>query len=651
MLKKLIAFVFVAFIPFLLNAAPTSRTIAGLICDGYGFYPATLGSTCPPPVVDPITQPGGVIAFTDIISGPASGLGDGNGSGAIVTVWGWFGSSQGSSTIEYCDSFSTCRSGYVYYWKDADGTLPGGPANLFESHGMSEVAFSIPAGSAQGNGTIKITYNSTEYTTPFRVRSGNIYHVKSTGSDSNPGTFGSPFLSPDYAAKNTPAGSIVYVHDVNEGSSSTDNGIYKNAPTGDYSLANQWAMTAYPNNQPSVTGQRAFHGFNVSALVFSKYKIFASNWTSEDANGQPSGSQIASNTPTFGIFGTAYGRAVGNYITDISGGCASVTQGAIVGNYQFQDFASDFKIFGNHIEDYGCQGSSKLHHTTYLSIRNPSDAQIPPPQFGFNYLKNNHAKNGIHVYDQGDNCGDYTSTVYIHDNVIINQAGAGISFGVASCPRYEDGSIFNNVIMNAGLPAAWDGLDPQTSDGPDPSAISITDTLYYGTARIFNNTILGWDRDEILTGAGGCLGFNFGGDNVRVEFNDNVCLAYYDSGFDGYTFQAGNKNDNIFGTNNIFYYVGASPTFPTVFAEIVPSNYSYSYRSNPASPVNATAPTSGTNPNISGFVLTDPQLTITGSQITAINGASDIVDASTSGLIRDIYGATRAATHNMGAVE
>ena len=44
------------------------------------------------------------VAFTDLITGPDTGLGDGVGSGAIVTVWGQrLGSVQGTNTIQFCD--------------------------------------------------------------------------------------------------------------------------------------------------------------------------------------------------------------------------------------------------------------------------------------------------------------------------------------------------------------------------------------------------------------------------------------------------------------------------------------------------------------------------------------------------------------------
>src|SRR3990167_3385231 len=126
-----------------------------------------------------IPQP--VLRFTDLISGPDTGLNDGLGSGVIVTIWGQgFGETQGQ--VFFTDSLGVEReAAHVYYWKKADGTLPSGPADLWRSHLMYEVAFSIPAGSASGAGTIRIRKpNSGDYsvnTLPFTVRAGRILWV------------------------------------------------------------------------------------------------------------------------------------------------------------------------------------------------------------------------------------------------------------------------------------------------------------------------------------------------------------------------------------------------------------------------------------------------------------------------------------------
>ena len=72
-----------------------------------------------------------VLNFQDIESGSATGNSDPYGNGAIVTIWGSnLGSSQGTSQVYFRDSSGTIRqAGHVYYWKNADGQLPGGPAN------------------------------------------------------------------------------------------------------------------------------------------------------------------------------------------------------------------------------------------------------------------------------------------------------------------------------------------------------------------------------------------------------------------------------------------------------------------------------------------------------------------------------------------
>ena len=42
---------------------------------------------------------------------------------------------------------------------------------------------------------------------------------------------------------------------------------------------------------------------------------------------------------------------------------------------------------------------------------------------GWNYLKDNYSKNGIHFYDEdagsGTECGQFSGDVLIHDNVVV----------------------------------------------------------------------------------------------------------------------------------------------------------------------------------------------------------------------------------------
>ena len=129
-----------------------------------------------------------ILNFSDLINGPKSGLGDGLGEGAIVTIWGNnLGSSQGTSKVYFKDSNNSIHeAAHVYYWKNADGQLPGGPSDLYTSHKMQEIAFSIPSAVADGAGKIYVEVegvNSTEL--DFYARSdGIIRFVKAGGVDS-----------------------------------------------------------------------------------------------------------------------------------------------------------------------------------------------------------------------------------------------------------------------------------------------------------------------------------------------------------------------------------------------------------------------------------------------------------------------------------
>jgi hypothetical protein len=568
------------------------------------------------------TQP--QLNFSDLITGPDTGLGDGKGSGVIVTVWGFnLGASQGSNTIEYCDSKSVCRPGHVYYWKNADGKLPGGPANLFESHGMQEIAFSIPD-SANGQGVIKVTVNSKETTLPFTVRDGNIYHVTAGGNDSSGnGTFSSPWRTVDKAISlvNSP-GSTIYIHNVDSGSKNEEKGIYWNNASASSSLNAQFAFIAYPGTRPTSTGSNGFTNYKVDGQVISKFDIYASNHLGVDSNGQPYNKTFNSTR----CFETdRYGRGVGNRCTDIPGGCASGAQGAINGNALNGDEISGYKILGNEVYEYGCEGSSKLHHTTYLSIRSgDANLQVDPWQFGWNYLHDNQAKNGIHNYDEnnsGLNCGSPNNDVIINDNVIINQAGAAISIG-ASCPWTNNFEVYNNVIMNAGLASDWNGVDVTTSKGPLTAGIMVRDGGLTGTVSFFNNTVYKWNDDDLVASSQACFGFEGDNDSVKVLWNNNVCYTNKDKPFVWYgCCGADVLMDNISGSNNVWH-----------------TTYN--------SPKNAVPPKWDSN-----SINTDPLLIVTGAKIL-LGASSPAVDAgNNSSNALDVYGVARQPSSDIGAVE
>lgn len=503
--------------------------------------------------------------FSDLISGPRTGLNDGSGSGAIVTIWGQNLKNEGE--VHFIDSEGAIHSPHVYYWKRADGKLPSGPANLHESHLMYEIALSIPASASFGKGAFAVSIAGEESNhLPFTVRPGEIYHVKSNGVDHREnGTWARPWRTMAYAINEVSEGGTLYVHDVDEGEfeDPRGRGVYWNSPSSASGLEAQLAIAAYPGFQPKVIAQKAFENFRTSGQVVSKFDIYASNYLQVDSQGQPLGDVITSSPKdTYGVQTSQNGRVVANRIGDIPGGCASAWNGAINGAQHRSD---NVKIFGNEIYEYGCNGSSKLHHTTYLSVRSSDDIRVNAWEWGYNYLRGNRAKFGIHQYDErtrttdgrSDVCGDVVGAIKIHNNVIIDQGGAGISVG-STCNWSMDVVIENNILNNVGLAAAWDGISPNTSDGAENGAINLRDQRegLTGQFYIFNNLIYKYTTDEQTDGGLGCISLTGGGENVSVLWFRNICYTERDLPFFGLGFRSNYIEGNILGRDNIWAYAG-----------------------------------------------------------------------------------------------
>jgi hypothetical protein len=504
--------------------------------------------------------------FSDLISGPSTGIGDGLGSGVIVTLWGQnLSNQQGESAVVFTDVDGTeYSSPHVYYWKNSDGTLPGGAANLFVSHGMQEIAISVPQ-APNGLGSIHVVVNNqVSNKLPFTVRDGLIYHVKSSGDDLNSGIFSSPYLTiPGALSKVNEPGSTVYIHDsiINAPDVSTVRfSVYWNNGNASSGSVNQFGLIAYPNSQPEVIGNNGFTNFKAQGLVVSKFHVKASN-CDESATGQPINCRTVARG-TSGIQGSAYGRIIANAITDAPGGCANSERGAITGSRLSveDDAISGIQIFGNEIYEYGCPGTSKFHHTTYMSIRNRDNPLIDAWRFGWNFLHDNHAKNGIHNYDQkigGGPCGSPIGTIHINDNVIVNQSGAGINTG-ASCAWANEFKIYNNLLINVGLASSWNGIDSSTSFQGNTGAITVDDNFgLESTFDIFNNTIVNWNKDSVVTGSRSCFGLINGGSTARVAWNANVCISDVDRPF----VEIGNDVQLLkpLSKNNNWFYSGTSP--------------------------------------------------------------------------------------------
>ncbi len=550
------------------------------------------------------------IAFTDVISGPDTGLGDNLGSGMIVTVWGQgLGSTQDNSTIQFCDSAAVCRNAaYVYYWKNADGALPSGPANLYRSHGMQEIAFSIPD-SALGAGTIKLTVRGQESNTlPFTTRSGNIYWVAPGGNNANTCSYASPcaFIDGGVAAPGytgalgngrLQAGDTLYSRGVAEpgqsGSGKTI-GMYFRSVVG--TLANQVAVVAYPNTRPFISSpNRGVTQFESSGIVISKYSI-------EVGYALPS-DPVNPGNPSAGNSHVGFrdnGRVIGNLNTQIAGTCFTGWAGSI-GSSSGQ--GSNGKAFGNHIKDLGCDNTSKFAHTMYFSVRD-SSASLEAWEIGYNFLDNNNVLYGIHNYDEalsGD-CGDLTGTLKIHHNVVFNQRGAGINVATTdnSAPENTcwtaDIEIYNNTLINVGQGVANDGA-------PNADAIRVRGDIVNSNITIENNTIYGYgSTDSLVSFTGSAIEVDMDLSNPTVVVNNNALVQnIVDNDLNWL-----NTTETFTGSNNSFWNT---------------------VESGPRNP-----------PAWTNNVITDPQISLVDVNIS-LGATSPLLGAGlTPAASRDIYG-------------
>src|SRR5262244_3845068 len=139
-----------------------------------------------------------VIFFTDLTFAPNSG-GEtvSSYSGAYVTIYGNFlGTSQGNSTVTW--NGSSCLR--IVSW---------GTSWLWYQKIVVQLGSQCTAGA--GNFIVSVNGQASNGA-PFSVGSGHIYFISASGSDSNSGSFSSPWRTIPHAIQTagTSAGNIIY---------------------------------------------------------------------------------------------------------------------------------------------------------------------------------------------------------------------------------------------------------------------------------------------------------------------------------------------------------------------------------------------------------------------------------------------------------
>lgn len=428
----------------------------------------------------PVTAGGPVVLFTDLVTVPNTGNSDtsfgqtANQNGAYVTVWGMnLGSSQGSSQITLGG-----ESVLVVSWGNATA-----PANLYSKLGMQMIVFQVPHTVSTGAANLQVTVNgATSNALPLTVtNSGPIYFVAVGGSDSNAGTFSSPWATVQQAASvmQTP-GSITYVENgvtwsnpacLTQGTLNQNTGLL-------VSPGAPLAFVAYPG----ATATTSTMGFDtegcgandpVGNWVFSKFTM-----------------NVTGTSPVF-FFIAGESRFIGNYVTapNISGcpdGALLVT-GPTVGGNNIYELGNEFGyIYGSTTAN---PAMCKLSSVVYVSGGRFQSAPITSSnrEVGWNYIHDVFGGRGVEVYQELD--GTYAEAltdVNVHDNWLENIRGEAITFYSGTSPNLLVGNnfIINNVLVNAGVgPSSYSS----GTDATDTIGVLANDGATNPTGTVTNN--------------------------------------------------------------------------------------------------------------------------------------------------------------------
>ena len=391
-----------------------------------------------------------VIFFSDLTFAPNTGGETVSGySGAYVTLYGnFFGTSQGTSTITWngTDCLRVVSWGSSWRW-------------------YQTIVVQLGSSCSAGTGNFVVTVSGQPSNgVAFTVGSGNIYFISTTGSDSNKGSFSSPWQTIPHAVETagTSAGNIIYA--MNGIQATTDDGQGWGAAL---TMRDAWsqgnqnapnALVGYPGATVTIgcSAENCSPAFGIRSTDYSSDHA-RGYWTFAEmtfVSGGTAAIEIAGGTFfqtgcsswDGGVLGCAsrYWRIVGN---DISSANAS-------NNTPLQlNLAIYSKVLGNYLHDISLNSTSRLNQALYLS----TDADYD--EVGWNEIYNSNGRGGIQTHSSnvcyptcaGDQTGFILHDLSIHDNMIHHIKDEGITVDTVDPSVGSGVQVFNNVIYDTGL--------------------------------------------------------------------------------------------------------------------------------------------------------------------------------------------------------
>lgn len=442
------------------------------------------------------------IFYSDLDSGP--GVGGEHNKGAIVTIYGkGFGGVRGTSTV----SVGGQSAERYLFWSD------------------SRIAFQVGNGGKSGDIAVHIPDVGVSNGVPFVVRPGRIFFVAATGSNSNPGSFESPWRTIVKAKNAMAPGDIAYVMD-----GITQIGV------DDYGASLAIASAGQP-------------GRPIALVAYPGAKVVV---------GSASGPEFAIRTPAIGQR-FSYWTLAGLILRGGNQGLKLVLVSGwrIVANDMscpngdgpvacFEAAGSEnLQVLGNFIHDSGRSSAGKQYHSMYFTTdSNHIDV-------GWNTIANNRSCRGIQFHSSplDANSGFNQYDLIVHDNLIHGQVCDGINFATID-PSKGPVLAYNNVIYAVGT-----GPDPhgEISNYACISSPGITNRGAPGTgaADFFNNTLYDCgSRGGVNSGA-----FHVGAGSPTVRLRNNIVVAQKG---ENYLEPAGNAS-RIAGSHNLWFGAGNGP--------------------------------------------------------------------------------------------
>lgn len=407
-----------------------------------------------------------VLFFTDLVNGPATGNSDTTyetNGGVYLTIYGnFFGATQGASTITL--NGASCL--HVITW---------GQTWLW----YQRIVVQLKSACTTGN-LVVTTSNGTSNALPFTVNSGTIYYIAVGGSDSNSGTFASPFASVRHAVENVAglsAGNIVYAR--NGVVDSTDDGagwtavltIGGNTNWCQGTASQPDALIGYPGATaqvgPTTGSEYAMRGDPTLTACPGNWTFGELTWRSSDAS--------STGVDTINFIGdcdtlnghTATGvRFIGNDISNVTPSGDSGEPAVFDVNCN-----SGMEVLGNYFHDMntGAPTTNVLAQGTYLS----TDSNFLEYAWNETYNEGG-GRTTLQVHSSplgwrstpADHTGYVQYGINIHDNKIHKSVAECLVLDTIS-PAKGAILVWNNLFYDCGTLAASNGYTSTIVDKID----------------------------------------------------------------------------------------------------------------------------------------------------------------------------------------